>query len=408
MISLLERAIVEPTRFCVSVPPRHGKSETILHWFAWILRHEPRARIAYVTYGYDFAYEQVRKARRIAQRAGVELGGIDQAGYWETSAGGCVRGIGAQGQINGRGFHFIVVDDPHKSRQEAESPTVRKRTITAFEDDIVSRAEPLGTSVVVVHTRWHVGDLIGFLVKERGWPLVNLPAINDMGEALAPNLWPVSALKQFQANQYSWWSLYQGEPRVRGAEVFQSPTYCTLADIPKGRATIGLDLAYTKKTKSDRSISLVLVEGPKNEAGDPTFYVADVQRRQCQAPEFVGVIRRHRTQWPGARMRWYASGTERGSADFIARDLELLASSFVVNATGDKFVRSQPAADAWNDCRIFVPRDAPWADEFLDVLTHFTGMDGEPDDDVDALAAAFDLFVEPAVRRPRFLTVRGI
>src|SRR5690606_25571093 len=147
--------------------------------------------------------------------------------------------------------------------------------------------------------------------------------------------------------------LYMGEPRARGSEVFQSPTYCLLADIPKGRASIGVDLAYTKKTQADHSISLVLVEGPKNEEGERTYYVADVERRQCQAPEFVKALTRHTKQWPGARMRWYASGTEKGSADFIKLDVKRLE---VLNATGDKFVRAQPVSEAWNDCRIFVPR----------------------------------------------------
>lgn len=403
LTGLLERAAREPTRFCVSVPPRHGKSETIFHWIAWLLLQEPRLRIAYLGYGTKFAQKQLEKAKRVCARAGVSLAGADQQGYFETAEGGSVTAESIQGQLTGLGFHIIIVDDPHKNRQEAESATIRGRVIEGFENDIVTREEPTGTSVVVVHTRWHVGDLIGHLVDKRGWPSINLPAINDDGEALAPHLWPLEKLLPHKSNEYKWWSLYMGSPRARGSEVFQSPATCYLADIPKGRAAIGVDLAYTKKTQADHSISLVLVEGQKNEGGERTFYVASVKRKQVQAPEFVAVLKTDAASWPGARMRWYAAGVERGAGDFIKRDVRRLE---IESATSDKFVRATPVSEAWNDGRIFVPRDAPWAEAFIEVVTKFTGVNDDEDDDVDALAAAYDLLVGP--KPARSLRIRGL
>jgi predicted phage terminase large subunit-like protein len=406
LTDLLERAAQEPVRFCFSVPPRHGKSQTLLHWFAWILRQEPRARLAYVTYGDDFAREQVAQAKRIALRSGVTIGDIDQAGYFTTPEGGCVRGVSVQGQLTGRGYHVVVVDDPHKNRQEAESATVRKRVIDGFTDDISTRLEPSGTSIVVVHTRWHVSDLIGHLTNDRGWDYVNLPAVDEDGNVLAPDLWPLDRLRPFMANGYSWASLYQGQPRARGAEVFQTPATCYLADVPRGRAAIGIDLAYTAKTQADKSISLVLVEGPKRDPdGARIFYVADVLRRQCAAPDFVPDLKRHRTSWPGARMRWYAAGTEKGAADFIIRSGVPIE---VLPPKGDKFVRSQPVSAAWNDGRIIVPRDASWSADFLDVVTRFTGVNDPEDDDVDALASAYDVLDAPPPKKARSVYVRGI
>jgi predicted phage terminase large subunit-like protein len=406
LTDVLERAAEEPVRFCFSVPPRHGKSQTLLHWFAWILRQEPRARLAYVTYGDDFAREQVAACRRIALRAGVRIGDIDQAGYFTTPEGGCVRGVSVQGQLTGRGYHFIVVDDPHKNRQEAESATVRRRVIDGFTDDISTRLEPSGTSIIVVHTRWHVSDLIGHLTAERGWEYRNLPAVDDDGRALAPELWPVERLRPFMANAYSWASLYQGQPRARGAEVFRDPVTCYLADVPAGRAGIGVDLAYTAKTQADHSIAVVLVEAARAVPTDPrVWYVRDVVRRQCAAPDFVSDLKRLRASWPGSRMRWYAAGTEKGAADFIVRagvPMEVLPPK------GDKFVRSQAASAAWNDGRIVVPRDAPWSADFLDVVTRFTGVNDPQDDDVDALAAAFDLHDAPPPARARPLHIRGL
>lgn len=406
----LEEAAHRPIRLCVSVPPRHGKSDTIFHWIAWMLRQEPRLRIAYIGYAAEFAEKQVAKCRRVCERAGVDFGaGADRAGYFETAEGGSVTGQGAQGQLTGLGFHIIVVDDPHKNRAEAESKTIRQRIIDGFEDDIETREEPTGTSIVVVHTRWHPDDLIGHLTGKRGWDLINLPAINDNGEALAPHLWPVEKLEKHRRNKYKWESLYQGRPRPRGSEVFRGVTYCRLADIAaipaNAPASIGVDLAYTEKTRADKSISLVLLKHGADEDGDPLFYVVDVVRRQCEAPDFVRDLRAHSKKYPRARMRWYAAGTEKGGGDFIKREVRKLE---VQPATADKFVRATPVSEAWNEGRVLVPEDAEWAEDFVDVVVHFTGVNDSEDDDVDALAAAYDLHDAPRPRKNRFIHVRGI
>jgi predicted phage terminase large subunit-like protein len=367
---------------------------------------EPRLRIAYVGYAKEFAEKQIAKCRRVCERAGVALGGINKADYWETEAGGSVTGEGAQGQLTGLGFHIIIVDDPHKNRAEAESKTIRNRIVAGFEDDIETREEPTGTSIIVVHTRWHPDDLIGHLHGKCKWELINLPAVNDNGEALAPHLWPLESFEKHRRNKYKWESLYQGRPRPRGSEVFKGTTTCRLVDVPRdGRPNIGVDLAYTAKTKADKSISLVLIEGGKDAGGDPLYYVGEVERKQCEAPDFVKILRRHCKLFPRARMRWYASGTEKGAADFIKKDVRKLE---VAPATNDKLVRATPVSEAWNEGRILVPEDAEWAEDFLEVVLGFTGVNDAEDDDVDALAAAFDLFEAPKAFRPRSFRVKGL
>ena len=91
-------------------------------------------------------------------------------------------------------------------------------------------------------------------------------------------------------------------------------------------------------------------------------------------------------------MRWYRSGTEKGSAQFIrakVREFRDLAT------TSDKFVRAQGAAEGWNAGRIAFPaEDSPlygeWVDISLDEIAAFTGVKDAHDDIVDALAAGWD------------------
>jgi predicted phage terminase large subunit-like protein len=391
LVERLERAHLEPLEFAFSVPPRHFKTWTVGHAVAWWWKQDPTLPIAYVSYGHDFAAGRGQEIKRIVQRAGVRLGGRQREDDWETAQGGRLKCAGIRGQFTGEGFRVIIVDDPHKNREEAESGVVRRRVVDGFWNDIYTRRLAEGTSVIVVHTRWHPDDLIGNLTRraEAGetrepFEYVNLPAMSD-GEALAPDFFPAQELERVKASvgEYAWASLYMGNPRPRGKELFGDATTCAWADVPtQGRDTIGVDLAYTAKTQADYSVAVVL-----RKVGE-AFYLVDVKREQVQAPDFGSTLKRLAAAHQGSPMWWYASGTEKGAADFMVRDGVPLT---VKPATSDKFVRAQPVSAAWNDGKILVPRDAPWSRAVIAEVTSFTGINDPHDDIVDALAAAYDV-----------------
>ena len=120
-------------------------------------------------------------------------------------------------------------------------------------------------------------------------------------------------------------------------------------------------------------------------------------------------------RYPGAPIRIYAAGTETGSVDFIRREGVPLQA---FPPRGDKFVRAQPVAAAWVAGKVLVPaglddrdldpdeaekkrpgQDAPeWVEPFLSEVASFTGVKDKHDDQVDALAAAYDeLALAPSV-----------
>lgn len=70
--------------------------------------------------------------------------------------------------------------------------------------------------------------------------------------------------------------------------------------------------------------------------------------------------------------------------------------------SSDKYTRAQPVASAWNDGRVMVPSDAPWANSFVSEVLAFTGLGDPHDDQVDALAHAFN-----SLYRARPPLVRG-
>lgn len=394
LLALFERiARGERVFAVVSCPPRHGKTETELHAIAWLLARRPALQLAFVGYAQRFAETKSRKARGLAREAGVPLAddaqsrqdwrtGVADGGLWASSIGGA---------LTGTGFQALFIDDPVKDRATAESAAMREHTWEWFTDTAFTRLEPNG-SCIVTQTRWHSEDLAGRLLKQ-GWESVSLPAINDgtdprreIGEALWPERWPVEALEDIRKHgnlgDYGWYSLYQGQPRPRGGALFKDVT--TYASVPDpARYVVGLDFAYTAKSRADYSVAVVLAK-----AGTQTF-VREVLRHQVAAPEFAQALRVLKARYPLAKFVAYVGGTEKGVVDLLNKESKLDITA--TPARADKFVRAQAAAAAWNQGTLSVPAaGAPWLDAFLEEVCSFTGVGDAHDDQVDALVSAFD------------------
>ena len=409
----LERALDETVEVCFSVPPRHGKTTLIVHAIVWLLLRDPTATILYVSYAHGFAEKQVRKAMRLAQIAGVRLGDVQRSDYWTTAAGGGVMAAGVDGQVTGEGFRVIFVDDPHKNRAEAESLIKREGVVVGFNDNIFTRQDPRGTSIFVVHTRWHERDLIGQLTnpeatddpEDRAEPfeVVNLPALNAKGLALAPKLFNTSKLRRIEKRlgPYSWASLYQGAPRPPGGALFTDVTLFEDGDATQlGGYTdaIGVDLTHTSKTRADHNALAVL----RRYHMTGVVRVIDVRRRRGVltdrkiggavdegfARELAAVQRAH----PGARTVQFTGGDEELVLLLLA---QLRESACYVEAlpsgSRDKWTRSQSYAAAYNDGRVQVRAGQAWTDGFVAEHAAFEGRPGDQDDQVDAATAAYEV-----------------
>lgn len=224
LLEAFDRVEREAVRSCTSVPPRHGKTETVLHGIARLLARHPDWTIGYVSYAADIARSKSRQIRDYAAAAGVTLRNDSKALHeWRTPQGGGVLATGVGGPLTGHGLRLLVVDDPFKNRQDADSPLIRQRTFDWFTSTAMTRVEP-GGSALVVHTRWHRDDLIGRLERDEEveWEVTSLPAIDGHGCALWPERWPVSELtkRRAEVGEYDWDSLFQQSPKARKGLVY--------------------------------------------------------------------------------------------------------------------------------------------------------------------------------------------
>jgi predicted phage terminase large subunit-like protein len=403
LIDLLEHAKREPIRVCVSMPPRHGKTITIQRALAWWIWATPADTCAYVSYSDTQAVSKSTTARLLAGRSGVEISGRDTMSEWRTSKGGGLLSAGAGGGITGQGVQGLMVfDDPYKDREEAESAVQREKVWDRFSDVVMTRDE--GQSVVICHTRWVEDDLIGRLVREHGWPCLNLTAIaeeNDPlgrqpGEALWPDRHSIEKLEAVRSiNEYTFASLFQGRPRPRGATVFGPETYYEqdTFSMDGWRLSLYADPAASEKTSADFGAILALAMRGYGEATEAC--VLDVYRQHRTIPEFVHDLLAWQIRFGNPRI-----GVE-SVAGFkaVPQMLHEIDKTLRIKACvplGDKFTRAQPVATAWHQGRVRVPRPTParpvpWLKDFLYEISTFTGGSKDSyDDQVDCLSGAWN------------------
>jgi predicted phage terminase large subunit-like protein len=402
IVDLLERAVRgESIRALVSVPPRHAKTETFLHAIAWGLAQNPALQFGYVSYAADFARSKSRRARDLARASHVVLrADADALNEWRTEEGGGLLATGIGGPLTGHGVDILLVDDPHKNREEAESALVRQGVYEWFTSTGVTRVEPTG-AIICVHTRWHPDDLIGRLEREsqkfdetgglesEHWDSINLEAIDEAtGEALWPTRWPADVLlrRRRTIGEYEWASLFQGRPRPRGAKLFREPARYDAPAIAGRRILIGVDVAGTKSSRADWTVAAVMAFA--GEADELSADVLEVLRLQEEIPQVCRELEALQKNW-NALLVIEGSGIGKAVPQTLL-DVNPRLRIEVVHPTEDKFTRAQAYAAGWNQGRVRLPTSGGWLPEFLRVHTDFTGVNDRHDDDVDAAVHAWN------------------
>ncbi|MGA1689998.1 MAG: terminase large subunit domain-containing protein, partial [Candidatus Nanopelagicaceae bacterium] len=177
-------------RLIIQIPPRHGKSllASRLLPAAYLLAHPDRF-VGITSYSAELAEGFSRNARDMYKQAGGLLDQYKQAvNDWGTQGGGGLWAAGVGGAITGRSGHLLIIDDPVKNREDAESPKMMEKLWDWYTSTLYTRLEPSVGAIVVIQTRWSENDLIGQLIEseknvsEKGrenWTILDLPAISE-------------------------------------------------------------------------------------------------------------------------------------------------------------------------------------------------------------------------------------
>jgi predicted phage terminase large subunit-like protein len=417
----------------IDQPVRHGKTELCSRWTpAWYLSKHPERRVLLASYEADFAATHGRRVREILIEHGQRFGvGIDPtsraANRWELAGtDGGMGTAGAGGAITGKGGHLLVVDDPIKNVEEAQSQVMRDHLWDWWQSVFLTRREP-GGKVLLIMSRWHEDDLIARLLNtETGMRIkrLRMPAIAEdddilarrPGDALCPERYDEAALDRIRIDvgPTAWASLYQQRPIAVGGGMFRRDHFQTWTTAKKssdetlyrlGEHIVDdaqcwrfatMDPAFTRSRRSDFTTLAVWAVAPLD---PPGLMLLDMKRIRVEHAEHAPLVKAVWEQWKPA---WV--GIEKQMATLSLFD-DVQRQGVVVRwLTPDrnKIARAETAVALVDAGRVYLPGHAPWLGEFLDEVVSFPVA--AHDDQVDVLAYACDL-VGKRVVSPRRVKV---
>lgn len=399
----------------VEEPVRHGKTELCSRWTpAWYVC-KFRKRVLLASYEADFAATHGRRAREIVAEHGPRFGvHIDQTSRashrWElVGEDGGMGTAGAGGPIIGKGGHLMIVDDPIKNVEEAQSPVMREHLWEWWQQVFLTRREP-GGKVLVIMSRWHEDDLIARLAAaETGMRVerIRMPAIAEdddpldrtPGTALCPERFDEVALAGIRTDvgPTAWAAMYQQRPIPVGGGMFRKSAFGYWTAQTAGDDTyymLGehlvddrecwrfatMDPAFTRSKRSDYTVCAVWAVAPT----DPhSLMLLDLRRVRVEHAEHAPLVKAMWDQWKPA---WV--GIERQMATLSLFD-DVQRQGVVVRwLTPDrnKIARAETAVAVADAGRIYLPKNAAWLPEFLDEVVTFPVA--AHDDQVDVLSYA--------------------
>jgi predicted phage terminase large subunit-like protein len=416
-------------RLMLFMPPRHGKSTLASVAFpAWHLGRNPEHEFISCSYSGSLAMGFSRKVRQVLREStykAVFKTRLDpdsqSAEAWLTTSGGGYVAAGVGGGITGKGAHVLVIDDPVKNREDAESQNNRDANWDWYTSTAYTRLAP-GGGVLVILTRWHDDDLAGRLLKagvEGGdeWEVVRYPAIAEedeefrkANEALHPERYSVEALRRIEraVGPRDWSALYQQNPVADDGQYFTRTMvqYFDPAEIDNEtmRYYCAWDLAIGKNDRNDYSVGVVV---GINE--DDDMFVMDVVRGRFDGFELVERILDLYEQWKPSIIGIEKGHIEMALGPFLekrVRERGLFEAYFKDLKTGrrDKEARARAIQGRMQQGKVYFPRDAHFTGPLIAELLRFPN--GTHDDQVDALAwiglmmTEFSTYRAPVVHIP--------
>jgi predicted phage terminase large subunit-like protein len=393
-LEAVERGEIE--KLMVWMPPGSAKSTYNSVLFPpWYMGRNERIPVLGVSNTTELAERFSRRARNITAsplyRNVFGFGCSEDtkaAGSWENERGGEFFAAGIGSAIAGRRAKLGLIDDPIKSREEADSDRIRQKHWDWYLNDFLTRLMP-GAAQIVIQTRWHEDDLSGRILERESdkWKVIKLPMLAGLNDPLnrqpGDRLWPEwftdDMVKTAMKDVRAWNALYQQDPAPEDGDYFKRDWFNEYDAPPSGCHIYGA---------SDYAVSEG--EGDYTEHGifaydfNGSIYCLDWWRGQTTSDVWIekqcdliakyspliwfgesGVIKK--VIEPALKRRM----TERNA---LCR-LEWLSS------VHDKENRCRPFQARAAMGNVYMPAHAPWKPELMSQLMRFPA--GKYDDGVD-------------------------
>jgi predicted phage terminase large subunit-like protein len=408
-------------RGLVMLPPRHYKSTVFSRLLpSCYVRRNPSHTIGLGAHTQTLANEFSEAARGYyLGSGGLVSPSTSGTEYWKTA--GDIGGMWAAGVGKGTGLpaNGLIVDDPTKGREEADSAAHRRQLHNWIDGVLSTRLEPDAWQLYI-HTRWHELDAIGYKLSKveeleaqglerlaEKWHVIILPVEAEPlqialprtvtkepderkpGEALDPTRYDEEWIEKTKANtpDRDWEAIYQQRPSAGTGSVFLRDTFRYFAregeellagDIraPKrfNRVVASLDCTFKDSAGTDM-VGLGLW------GQDPSgYWLLDVIDQRMDFPTTLGTVKALHPAWGFTEL--FVEDKANGSA--VIAMLRSEAAGFIIHEVkplGGKVARANAASITFKAGRVFFPRWAPWLPAYEKQLLQFPS--GSFDDQVD-------------------------
>lgn len=327
-------------RLMINIGPRFGKTTLASGMFpAWYMGRHPDRSIIVATYNEHYSWDLGRRVRdimvspqyrQVFPDVDIKVGACT-VNRLQTTRDGVVFSVGRGSSITGRGGHCILLDDPIKDRNEADSPNIREKLWSWWLQVLRTRLIDDTGTIVLIQTRWTEDDLVGRLIDPRNpyynedeaklWRKIDLPALAEDDDVLGRQkdepLWPDRFSKKYldeirNTDPRGFAALYQGRPAPRDGAFYKAVDlvpYNRMDDMPaehKMRFYGASDHAVSIAQRADKTCLMVVGVDER----DHIWIMPDViwARLDSQAAieGMVGLIKKYKP------MFWWA---ERGAIE---------------------------------------------------------------------------------------------
>jgi predicted phage terminase large subunit-like protein len=415
----------EVRRLMVFMPPRHGKSELVSRKLpAYLFGRNPDAAIIATSYSADLAQRMNRDVQRIIDSPaygevfpntslyGKNIRTMASGTYLRNSdifeivgRRGTYRGAGVGGGITGMGGDYIIIDDPIKNREEANSHTYREKLWDWYTSTLYTRQEK-DAAILITLTRWHEDDLAGRLLEltktdpsADRWEVLTLPAIcepetrcpwdtREEGAALWESKFDYDALMKIKSTVgiYDWSAMYQQRPQPAGGTIFRREWMNKeYAMLPTGVQIIqSWDLPFKNSEASAKCAGIVMAR-----KGAELFFI-DCVNDKMSFTDSVTAIKALTAKHPKARAK-VVEDKANGPAiiSYLQKDVPGM---IAFNPKGSKEDRALSVAPYFEAGNVYFPVSAAWKADLIDDLLRFPS--GTYKDTVDATVQAILYLVD--------------
>jgi len=386
-------------RLILLLPPGSGKSTYSSDLFpGWYLSRHPDASLISASNTSDLAQAFSRRVRgRIREHERI-LGyhlTREAEELWQTNLGGQYRAVGVGGAITGFRADGVLIDDPIKSREQADSDTQREKLWQWWQDELMTRLKP-DAWVVIIQTPWHEDDLVGRLrAREgQGWHVVAMPAQSTgdgdhLNREAGEWLWgddsygyaaEIEARRPF-IDSRTWNSLYQLNPTPDEGDYWRKDWLRAYSDPPKHLRCYGASDYAVTDNGGDYTVHVVVGVDP---IGD--MYLMDLWRDRTTSDQWVEALVEMLGRW--RPLEWAEESGQITSAvgplirrRMIETNTTTFRRSFASRA--DKAVRAQSMRGRMAVRGLYCPKSEQWYPAFESELLHCWA--GLHDDQADAI-----------------------